>query len=71
MKQGSKNKSRKVRKQYDPLFSQSIKDAVAHFSVSETYVRNSVNGTETGGISDDIKKFVATQLEKYKSINQN
>ncbi len=71
MRQGSKNKSRKIRKQYDPLFSQSIKDAVSHFKVSETYVRNSVNKTEKGGISDEIRKFVSARIEKYKSINQN
>lgn len=68
MKQGSKCKTRK---RHDPLFSQTIKDAVKEFAVSETYVRNSVNKTEMGGKSEDIRKYVATQLAKYKVISQS
>jgi len=70
MKQGSKNKSRKVRKQYDPLFSQAIKDAISEFKVSETYVRNSVNKTELGGSSDEIRIFFAARLSKYQQISK-
>ena len=68
MKQGSKHTNKK---RYDPLFSQTIKDAVAKFGVSETYVRNSVKKTETGGISDEIRKYVTKQYASYKAINQN
>jgi len=58
----------KSQKQYDAKRALAVKATSQNFKVSESYVRQCLNGTKDYGKADEIKKFYTEKYNKLKQV---